>query len=153
MSLMTMASGASLWRGYEYYKEGHVLSCEKTGASEVNGSVRGSGAVYEVRIDAEHPRKSSCTCPHVAGRRVICKHMIALLFAAYPEKAREYYDDVVKYEEEKERRREELDEKLRRYIDGLSKEELRQELYSLLCDCEETWIFERFVRDRLDLDW
>ncbi|BDF78170.1 hypothetical protein [Pyramidobacter piscolens] len=51
------------------------------------------------------------------------------------------------------RRREDLDEKLRRCIDGLSKEELRQELCSLLRGCEETWIFERYVRGRLDLDW
>lgn len=38
----------------------------------------------------EHPRKSKCNCPHADGRRVICKHMIALLFTASPEAANKH---------------------------------------------------------------
>lgn len=38
----------------------------------------------------EHPRKSICNCPHADGRRVICKHMIALLFTASPEAANKH---------------------------------------------------------------
>ena len=37
----------------------------------------------------EHPRKSKCN-PHADGRRVICKHMIALLFTASPEAANKH---------------------------------------------------------------
>ncbi len=35
-------------------------------------------------------RKSKCNCPHADGRRVICKHMIALLLQAKYEAANKH---------------------------------------------------------------
>ncbi|NMB97839.1 MAG: hypothetical protein GYA02_14710 [Clostridiaceae bacterium] len=39
-------------------------------------------------INIVHPRKSKCNCPHADGRRVICKHMIALYFTVFPKEAK-----------------------------------------------------------------
>ena len=64
--------------------------------------VRGSGQKhYDVFIDLEHPRKSKCNCPHADGKRVICKHMISLYFAAYPKIAQKYCDEAFSINENK----------------------------------------------------
>ena len=88
MSIRTLASGASAWRGYEYYTEKKVLCLSQTGEDEYTGQVAGSGPVpYQVKINIAHLRQSKCNCPHADGRRVICKHMVALLFAAFPDES------------------------------------------------------------------
>ena len=56
---------------------------------------------------------------------------------------------TIEYEEEEERRQEELDKKVVAYIKSLSKEELRQPLYEVLYDGAD-WVFERFVREHID---
>ncbi len=72
MGLLDLASGASLWRGYEYYKAGRVRSWQSVSESAHEGMVQGSGdGCYTVDIDLAHPRKSSCSCPHTDGKRII----------------------------------------------------------------------------------
>ncbi len=150
MGLMEMASGRSLWRGYDYYKSGNVLSFAKVSEIEYTGVLQGNeNRKYEVWINTEHPRQSHCNCPHANGKRVICKHQIALYFSAFPRAAEKYYQEVVAYEEEEERRQEELDRKVTAYIRSLSKEELRETLYEVLYDSED-WVFERFVREHIE---
>lgn len=150
MGLLDLASGASAWRGYEYYKTGNVLTKIKLSETEYKGILQGSNnKSYEVFIDIEHPRKSHCNCPHANGKRVICKHQAALYFSVFPEEADQYYEEVVEYEEEEERRQEEIDKKVVAYINSLSKEELRQTLYEVLYDGAD-WVFERFVREHID---
>lgn len=78
MGLIEIASGNSVWRGMDYYNSKKVESVEKNSGTTYDGTVRGT-ELYHVHIDLEHPRKSSCTCPFDDGRRVICKHMIALI--------------------------------------------------------------------------
>ena len=59
------------------------------------GKVKGSGsAVYDVTIDVAHPRKSVCNCPFAEGRRVICKHMVALDLEIFPEKEQQMLDYI-----------------------------------------------------------
>lgn len=86
MSLLTASSMKSRWRGYEYFKSGKVSDLEHLGNIRFRAAVSGSRKEpYPVAIDLEHVRQSSCNCPHAAGRRVICKHMVAVFFAAFPE--------------------------------------------------------------------
>ena len=145
-----MASATSAWRGYEYYKAGNVLTKIKLSETEYKGVLQGSdNKRYEVFIDIEHPRKSHCNCPHANGKRIICKHQVALYFSVFPEEADQYYKEVIEYEEEEERRQEELDKKVVAYIKSLSKDELRQTLYEVLYDGAD-WVFERFVREHID---
>ncbi len=67
----------------------------------------------------------------------------------FPAEADSYYEAVIAYEEEKERRQEELDDKIEAYIDSLTVDELRQTVYALLYDGGED-LFERFVQGHID---
>ena len=58
-------------------------------------------------IDLEHPRSSTCTCPHAEGRKVICKHKVALYFAAFPEEYQKVHKEVLEQEQARERYEEE----------------------------------------------
>ncbi len=95
MGLLNCASRYSVWHGYDYYKNKRVESLIKYSDCDFSGVVKGTKK-YEVKINAEHPRKSSCNCPRANGKRTICKHMIALYFAAFPEEAEKYYNTVKK---------------------------------------------------------
>ncbi len=149
MSLISLASGASAWRGYEYYLDKNVLIYERINENEYIAKVKGNGRNYDVHIDTKHPRKSKCNCPHADGRRIICKHMIATYFTAFPDEAKAYIEEIEEYVMEEERREQEKDEKLERYINSLSKQELKELLYDVLCECPE-WIVESFVYDRME---
>ena len=138
MGLIEMASGSSVWRGMDYYERKMVCSWKKSGEEAYDGVVSGSeGNKYSVHIDKVHPRKSSCNCPFAEGRRVICKHMIALLFTAEPKTAEDFLRQVEKWEQE-EKEREQLHYKeLREYVNSLSKKELQERLYDALVELED----------------
>ncbi|MDE7424793.1 MAG: SWIM zinc finger domain-containing protein [Lachnospiraceae bacterium] len=79
MALIDMASSKSVWRGMEYYKQNKVNSCEPKADGTYEGTVTGNvGDVYHVHLDMEHPKKSNCDCPMANGRKVICKHIVAV---------------------------------------------------------------------------
>ena len=138
MGLIEMASGSSVWRGMDYYERKMVCSWKKSGEEAYDGVVSGSeGNKYSVHIDKVHPRKSSCNCPFAEGRRVICKHMIALLFTAEPKTAEDFLRQVEKWEQE-EKEREQLHYKeLREYVNSLPKKELQERLYEALVELED----------------
>lgn len=138
MSIRTLASGTSAWRGYEYYTEKKVLSLSQTGEDEYTGQVAGNGSVpYQVKINTVHIRQSKCNCPHADGRRVICKHMVALFFAAFPDEAEDYMEEVEEYERDEEQRMEDHYAALRSYVKSLSKKELQEQLFEALAELEE----------------
>lgn len=144
VKLVHLASQASFSRGVGYYQNKAVLSGEQSGESTYQGQVSGSGGkCYDVTIDTSHPRKSTCTCPFAAGRRVICKHMVALYFFHFPKQA----DAIVAEWEEEEREREErylaweADYNISRqkkvkeiitYVETLSDDQVREKLIDLL---------------------
>lgn len=126
MSLISRASNASCWRGYEYYLQKHVESLEKVAENVYICKVKGSNNnVYDVRIDIDKTSQSRCNCPHADGRRVICKHMVAAFFTAFPEEAKKYICEVEEYEAEEEGRREDRYSEIKEYVYSLSKNELR----------------------------
>ena len=145
MSLLTLASARSVWRGYEYYEANNIEAFKKISNTEMQGKLKGSnGKRYEVFIDIEHPRKSKCSCPHADGKRIICKHMIALCFSVFPEEAKKYYDEVIVRQIEEENRREEAEQKIINYIGKLKKIELQNLIFEILYDGPE-WQYERFI--------
>ena len=149
MSLIDLASGASAWRGYNYYKDGKVLRCLRTEEARYEGEVSGStGEVYHVRLDLEHPRRSECTCPHAAGKRIVCKHQVALYFTAFPEEAEKYYREVIEAEEEAERERVRQETAVIERVRKMKKSELQDALLELLFNGPE-WQYERFAREQL----
>lgn len=137
-----LASGASLWRGYDYYTAHKVLSWEPTEPGgypqQFDGVVSGNGdKPYEVHIDIAHPKKSTCTCPFAEGRHVICKHMVALYFTIYPAEADELLHAQEQWEAEEVAREEAHRAETWRYVKGLKKAELQEELYRALLEIDD----------------
>ncbi len=138
MSIKTSASGAYLWRGYEYYNSKKVKFITKTSEDEYEGVVSGSRKEpYHVKINGTHIRQSKCNCPHADGKRIICKYMVALFFTAFPNEAYNYIKEVEEYEREEEEREKEHFAEVKKYVYSLSKEELRQELLNYIIDSED----------------
>lgn len=140
MGLIELARWRSVLRGLNYYSNKNVLSWENVGIDTYSGVVLGSNDnKYEVYIDINHPRKSKCNCPFADGRRVICKHMIAIYFNAKPEEANklikeieEYEKEQQAYEDEKNKRELERYKELKKYVKSLSKKELQEKLLNML---------------------
>ena len=148
MGLLDCASGASVWRGYEYFEEKKVKAFDFLEDTRIMGTVSGS-QLYTTIVDIAHPRKSTCNCPHADGHRVICKHMVATYFTAFPEAAKQFCDEVVAAREEEEKYRENIESELLHHIRHMKKAELEQALIDLLFSGPE-WQFDRFIRDYLD---
>ena len=138
MGLIEIASGDSVWRGMDYYENHKVVSWKKSGDLTYEGVVSGSnGESYKVYIDKLHPRKSICNCAFAEGRRVVCKHMIALYFTSEPEAAKDFLKQAEEWEREEEERVKRHYEDLRKYVKSLSKAELQERLYNALVELEE----------------
>lgn len=139
MGLIEIASSSSVWRGMDYYNNKKVVSWKPSGTGVYEGVISGSeDNIYTVHIDTEHPRKSSCNCPFAEGRRVVCKHMIALYFTAEPEVAENFLKEVEKWEAEEEEREQQHYEDLKKYVNSLSKKELQEQLLDALVEIEES---------------
>ncbi len=146
MGLLDCASGASVWRGYDYYKEKKVMNLIETDSGIFTADVIGTASEpYTVEINIEHPKRSRCNCPHADGRRIICKHMTAVYFAAYPKEAERVYNEAIAYEKEQEKRVEEISRRVVSCVNSMKKDELRKELLYLLYSCPD-WLYDKFVR-------
>lgn len=144
MGLIEIASGNSVWRGMDYYENKKVVSWEQTGTDTYDGIVSGSGGNrYTVHIDKAHPRKSTCNCPFAEGRRIICKHMIALYFTAEPKVAKDFLKEVEEWEAEEEERDQQHYEDLKKYVKSLSKAELQERLLAAMVELEERETYYR----------
>lgn len=151
MSILTVASGQSVYRGYEYFKAQKVSRVKQLDEGVISAKVAGSnGAYYDVTIDIAHPRKSKCNCPHADGKRIVCKHMIAAYFAVRPWEAQKYIEELEAYWEEEEQRQEEQEEKLIRYVHSMKKNELQQALLQLLFEGPQ-WQYDRFME--YNVEW
>lgn len=152
MGLKECASMASVYRGYDYYKEDRVSEFKKESETTFSAVVKGSNkAQYHIYIDIAHPRKSKCDCPHADGRRIVCKHQMAVFFKAFPQEAETYERELMAedlYEEEWEN---EKDGALETYLDSLSKDELKSIIYDLL-DMSPSWVSDRFFADNVIFD-
>lgn len=150
MGLLDIASSNSTWRGLDYYKENKGAYYKKVSDSEYEGIINGSnGKKYNVFMDIEHPRKSKCDCPHANGKRVICKHIVALYFTVFPNEVDNFLKEVEEAEKEYEEYEQKLYDKTIKYINSMSKNELKEALIETLNIAPE-WFYDRFVRNRID---
>lgn len=150
MSFYSIASSKSIWRGYDYYKDGKIRFCDKITDTEFVGACSGSnGEEYEIYIDTEHPKRSTCTCPHAEGTRRCCKHKVALFFTAYPNEAKQFYNDAMVEIEEEEKYSEKMEQRIDSYIESLKKSELKQLVYELLYGGPD-WQYDEFIREHIE---
>lgn len=137
MAFYSSASNNSTWRGVDYYESRKVKSSRAVGDAVYEGEVEGSeGRVYSVRIDVEHPKRSTCTCPFAEGRRVVCKHMVALYFESVPGSLEAFYRDVreaeAHYELEEQRWRDETLASITKLVRSMSAEEAKDRLIDMM---------------------
>ncbi len=152
MGLLECASGQSAWRGYEYYLEKRVTNVEKIYDNAYSGKVLGSSkSSYITIVDIEHPRKSACSCPHANGKRIICKHIVALYFTVNPAAAKNYYEACIEAEKEAEKQQDEIEEKVIACVHSMKKNELAATFLEYLFDGPE-WQYDKFVREHIDWD-
>ena len=150
MGLINIASSNSIWRGLEYYKDKKVTEYSKINNYEYEGKVIGNNKKeYNVSINIEHPRKSTCNCLHAKDKRVICKHMIALYFTVLPKEANLFLKEVDKAEQQYNEYKEITYKKLLKYINKLSKEELQEAILELL-ETSPEWVYNKFIKDRVE---
>ncbi|MBQ7653812.1 MAG: SWIM zinc finger family protein [Clostridia bacterium] len=128
------------------------MSHNRIGENKYAETVQGNGRKYDVEINLEHPRSSSCNCPHANGKRIVCKHIVALYFAAFPKDAQRFYEDTVIVQEEEEKRQEKLENALIDHIFNMGKIELQEALLQVLLDGPE-WQCEHFLREYIDEYW
>ena len=148
MGLLECASGASVWRGYEYFREKKVRNIKQLDENVFAAIVSGSSSIsYSVELYIDHPRKSTCNCPHAYGKRIICKHIVAAYFTALPDEAEKFYTQTIAYEEEEEKRQDALSERVIHYVWKMKKDDLQQALLELLFEGPE-WQYKRFIREK-----
>lgn len=135
IKFLQLASGSSLWRGMDYFKEKRVQSFSATDVG-YDGIIIGS-ELYHASIDISHPRRSTCDCPFAKGRRVICKHMVALLFTAEPEQADALENEVKEWEREAEEEWKAKCEEIRKNVMSMTKKKLQEALISRLIQEEQ----------------
>lgn len=103
---------------------------------------------YNVHLDIEHPRKSTCDCPLAKGKRIICKHIVATYFTALPREAKEFEEEQEKLQQEYEKEKDEEYEKVIKYLNKMKKQELINELIQVF-DYGPEWIYNDFVKRNL----
>lgn len=151
MGLLDIASGKSVWRGYDYFEKKRVLSYQMINDNLVEGVVSGSnGERYNVTVDLPHAKRSTCDCPHAEGKRRICKHKVALYFTAFPDAACQFIEDLRAYEEAEEERTERLEGAVIDYVHSLKKRELEELVLELLFGGPD-WQFEQFVDENIGI--
>ncbi len=144
MGIIAVASGNSCWRGLDYYKKKKVTNLTKINDDEYKGIVSGSGT-YNVYLNIKHPRKSTCDCPLANGKRIVCKHIVAIYFMALPKEAINFEKEQELLREEYENYQEQLYNKVKKYINCMSKKELIEEIEFIL-DYGPEWIYNDFIR-------
>lgn len=150
MGILDIASGNSIWRGYDYYENKRVVSYKMVNENLIEGIVLGStGEHYSVVVDVLHPKRSTCDCPHAEGTRKICKHKMAVYFSAFPDAAQKLLEDLEAYEEEQEQRAEHIREEVIKCIRKLKKDELQELVLDLLFTGPD-WQYDRFVRNNIE---
>ena len=144
MSVISSASGASCWRGLDYYKKNKISNLKKITDTEYTSKVIGT-ETYNVYLNIEHSRKSTCNCPLANGKRIICKHIVATFFTAFPKEAKKFEEEQERLQEEYEDYQEKLYNKTQKYISSMTKKELIYEL-SYILDYAPDWVYNDFVK-------
>lgn len=147
MGIISLASGNSCWRGLDYYKNKKIIELKKINENEYESVVEGTNN-YNVHLDIKHPRKSTCDCPLAKGKRIICKHIVATYFAAFPRESTEFEEEQEKLQQEYEKELDEEYDKAIKCLNKMSKQELINELIQVF-DYGPEWIYNDFVKRNL----
>lgn len=144
MSIISVASGESCWRGLDYYNDKKVHNLKKINDYEFISIVHGTNN-YNIYLNVLHPRQSTCNCPLAKGKRIICKHIVATFFTAFTNEAKMFVEEQEKLQEEYLDYQAALYKKAKKYIKEMPKKDLVEELLFVL-DYAPEWVYDNFIR-------
>ena len=145
MGLIDIASSKSVWRGLDYYKQNKVLSYEQNEDGTYEGEVQGSGKDnYHVHLDMIHPRSSTCNCPLADGKKIICKHIVAVSFCIDETEVDRFKNEKTIYASEEEERRAKEYDRYMSMAKCMSMKELRDAFVETMIELEEIRRKERY---------
>lgn len=84
---------------------------------------------------------------HAEETKIICKHMVALYFTIFPEKAKQFIDEIDEHNRKVDEYEQELEIKMQNYIKSMTKKELEEALLDCLYLVD--WLYDNFIRDRV----
>lgn len=138
MGLIDIASSKSVWRGMEYYKQNKVLSYTMNDDGTCEGVVVGRGNDnYLVHADMEHPRKSTCNCALANGKKIICKHIVAVSLCLDESEGERFKTEKTVYASEEDERRAKKYEKYMSFANTMSPRQLREAYVELMIELGE----------------
>ena len=144
MGIISSASGSSCWRGLDYYKSKKIKDIKKINDIEYTSIASGTRE-YNVYLNLEKPRQSTCNCPLANGKRIICKHIVATYFSVVPGSAKEFEDEQNRLQEEYEEYQENEYKNAIKFINKMSKKELVEELIYIF-DYAPEWVYGDFIK-------
>lgn len=154
MGMLDVCSNNSYWRGLDYFESKRVKALVKLNGFEYEAQVEGTEN-YRVHIDLNHPRKSTCTCPHAFGKSIICKHKVAVYFSVFPKEAQKAIDEKNRYYEEQEKREREYDKRVEdetntitKYVNSLSEKEVRRLLINYMIEDAMKYVEDPYEEER-----
>ena len=146
MGMLDICSNNSYWRGLDYFERKKVKSIIQLNEYEYESLVEGTEN-YHVHMNINHPRKSTCTCPHASGKSIICKHKVAVYFSIFPkevkiaiEKRNRYYEELEEREKEYDKKVKEITKRITKYVNSLSVKEVRRLLINYMAEDEMEYI-------------
>ncbi len=145
MALIDIAASKTVWRGIEYYNQGKVISWDKNEDGTYDARVAGSDdGEYLVHVDLEHPRKSTCNCPFANGKRIICKHMVAVSLCVDSSEAERFKKELTPYHSLEEEVDSRSYDRYLRFAKMMSKEELREAYAEAMLELEKCQRKEKY---------
>lgn len=101
MNITDYADIPSDLKGYAYYKEKRIRAVREVAPGIYEALADGAADhPYEVRLNINAPRASSCSCPRYQNSRDCCKHMVALFFTLFPDEAEAFEERRLSWAED-----------------------------------------------------
>ena len=144
MDIISLASGNSCWGGLDYFKNKKVKDLKKINKNEYTSIVKGTKD-YNTKLNIKNPRKCTCDCLIANGKKIICKHIIATYFTAFPEEAVNFEKEQKELDESFEDEQDLLNNKVIEKLNKMTKDELVLELINMFNYGPE-WLVEDFIR-------
>ena len=144
MGIISSASGSSCWRGLDYYKSKKIRDIKEISDIEYT-SIASGIREYNVYLNLEKPRQSTCNCPLANGKRIICKHIVATYFSVVPGSAKEFEDEQNRLQEEYEEYQENEYKNAIKFINKMSKKDFVEELIHVF-DYAPEWVYDDFIK-------
>ncbi len=151
MSLLTCASSASVFYGCQLAEQKRVSNVKQIEPNVYSGRVLGTSNVpYDVMINIPHARAlSKCNCPHTSGRRIVCKHMVALFFTVFPDEIKKYNKKCKEAEKQAEAEHIQTGKDVQKLIKTMPRKDLELAMRFLLIHGPD-WLYDKFVRYFID---